>query len=68
MDYTNANGQMEKGEWRKIVADDTGMKRLGRVSSNMYTKAAATVRDRFCAYFLTENGLVPWQNAAISQS
>lgn len=68
VDYMDAAGQMQKGEWRNIVAGDVGMKDMGRISTNIYTKAAAAIRDRSCAYFLTENGLVPWQDAAISQS
>lgn len=68
VDYANENGQMQQGEWRRIVDGDSGMNDLGRVSSNMYGKAAATIRDRFSAYFLTGNGQVPWQNSVISQS
>ena len=54
------------GEWRKIVKDDSGLIPLSRNCSNNYSRDAKVVQDKFCNYFNSPEGAVPWQLDMVS--
>ena len=38
IDYEDVNGTVHPGAWRRMVQNDTGMRDLGRVGPNNYTR------------------------------
>lgn len=48
------------GEWRKMVLGDNGVRPLGNIASNNYTKTARDIRENFKAYF-SGVGALSWQ-------
>ena len=49
------------GEWREVADNDTGFVNIPRLGSNNYSRTAKEVSDRFCEYFNSRAGEVPWQ-------
>ncbi|KAF0296309.1 CLIP-associating protein [Amphibalanus amphitrite] len=45
-----------------------GLRDAGRLAANTYTRAAASARDKFAEYFVSEQGRLPWQEAVVSQN
>ena len=38
VDYEDSHGNIHPGAWRQIVSEDTGMRELGRVGGNNYSR------------------------------
>nr|XP_055051398.1 putative nuclease HARBI1 [Misgurnus anguillicaudatus] len=66
-DGTTASGEHMPGEWRTIVSGDCSMVDAGRLSSARASRAAIAVRNDLMSFFLTQQGLVPWQDAVIKK-
>lgn len=60
-DTEGPGGAQLRGEWRDIVKRDQGLRHLGRVGSNNYSRSAKLVREDFSNYFMSSIGQVPWQ-------
>lgn len=59
VDRENLNtGEIINGEWRSDT--NNSMQDVGQLTSNMYTREAAHIRDNLKNYFYTV-GSVPWQ-------
>ena len=56
-----ANGTVQDGEWR-IRVEAARMQPLFGTRNNNYTINAKEVCDRYCAYFNSDAGAVPWQD------
>ena len=61
VDAEDGNGNLLHGEWRNQTSGDTGMRRIGQVGGNRYTRSAAELRETYCDYFLSSQGEVTWQ-------
>ena len=61
VDAEDGTGNLLEGEWRAQTSGDTGMKRIGQVGGNRYTRSAAKLRETFRDYFLSSHGEVAWQ-------
>ena len=48
------------GEWRRDPVSTT-LVPLSKQGSNRYSRAAKDIRDKFCDYFNSDAGKVPWQ-------
>ncbi|KAF0292295.1 hypothetical protein FJT64_009693 [Amphibalanus amphitrite] len=42
-----------------------GLRDAGRLAANTYTRAAASARDKFAEYFVSEQGRLPWKEAVV---
>ncbi|KAK0142949.1 putative nuclease HARBI1 [Merluccius polli] len=62
---TSPSGEVQPGEWRRVVADDTNMRAVARMSTARASRAASAVRDDLKTFFQTQQGLVPWQETVI---
>ena len=51
--------ELHLAEWRQSKSNE--MISLHRQGSNVYSKAAKTILDRFCQYYSSEHGKIPWQ-------
>ena len=56
-----ADGTVQDGEWR-IRVEAARMQPLFGTRDNNYTINAKEVRDRYCAYFNSDAGAVPWHD------
>ncbi|KAK0152200.1 Protein ALP1-like [Merluccius polli] len=64
-DTTSPSGEVQPGEWRRVVADDTNMRAVARMSTARASRAASAVRDDLKTFFQTQQGLVPWQETVV---
>uniref|UniRef100_A0A1A8IWB0 DDE Tnp4 domain-containing protein n=1 Tax=Nothobranchius kuhntae TaxID=321403 RepID=A0A1A8IWB0_NOTKU len=62
--FTSA-GDVVDGEWRTVVADDTNLLDAGQLSKAQATRAAISARNDFKSFFLSPQGLVPWQESVL---
>ena len=61
VDVEDGTGNLLEGEWRVQTSGDTGMRRIGQVGGNRYTRSAAELRETYRDYFLSSHGEVAWQ-------
>ena len=61
VDAEDGTGNLLAGGWRAQTSGDTGMRRIGQVGGNRYTRSAAELREKYCDYFLSSHGEVAWQ-------
>lgn len=52
-------GTLQIGQWREEPI--SGMVRLAHQGGNRHANAAIDLRNRWCKYFNSEVGAVPWQ-------
>ena len=64
LDSEDGTGQLQRGAWRQQGLG-SGLRDGGRMGSNSHTVRAGNVRDRFADYFVSPEGLVPWQEAVV---
>lgn len=64
-DGTTAMGEQMPGEWRRLVSGDNNLVAAGRMSTARASRAAVAVRNDLKSFFLTQQGLVPWQDSVI---
>lgn len=64
VDGEDATGRLNRGAWRQQGLG-SGMRDGGRMGSNSHTVRAGAARDRLADYFLSPEGLVPWQEAVV---
>ena len=62
IDREDRDGHIQDGAWRQ-QDHAPGMRGVGRMGSNMHSRAAAGARERFADFFMTEEGRLPWQEA-----
>lgn len=57
-DFVDEHGELHEGRWRSQDMD--GLRQLGKLGSNNYSREAKNIRDRFGEFFMN-SGAVPWQ-------
>ncbi|KAF7220910.1 putative nuclease HARBI1 [Nothobranchius furzeri] len=62
--FTSA-GDVVDGEWRTVVASDSNLLDAGQLSKAQATRAAISARNDFKSFFLSPQGLVPWQESVL---
>ena len=59
-------GQLQHGDWRSgLSSQEGGLRSVKVVGSNNYKSTAKEMREKFCYYFNTLYGAVPWQDKFI---
>ena len=58
-DHEDREGNITPGDWRLESAD--GIRAIGRVGGNAYSRSAAELRDTMMDYFVSAEGAVSWQ-------
>lgn len=61
VDYEGNDGTVVHGEWRAVTRGQTGMVPVRSMSTNMYSRESARIREQLVDFFLSEAGSVPWQ-------
>ena len=67
-DCYSGSGDIVEGGWRAEAADErsSALRPLGHQGSHNYMYDARDTRERFCAYFNSNEGAVPWQVAHVN--
>lgn len=63
--YLRKNGEMERGIPQLTSADNTrdaGLEAITQAGSNNSSREAASIRNKYCDYFNSTAGEVPWQH------
>ena len=59
-------GELQHGDWRSgLISQEGGLRSVKVVGSNNYKSTAKETREKFCYYFNTPYGAVPWQEKFI---
>ena len=59
-------GELQHGDWRSgLSSQEGGLHSVKVVGSNNYKSTAKETREKFCYYFNTPYGAVPWQDKFI---
>lgn len=61
VDQEDVNGEIIPGNWRNIVGENNFINPLGRIGANIGTAAAIRQREILTQYFISEQGIIPWQ-------
>ena len=64
VDGEDSTGRLQGGVWRQQGLG-SGLRDSGRMGSNSHTVRAGNTRDRLADYFVSPEGLVPWQEAVV---
>lgn len=64
-DSVTSAGDVVHGEWRRVVAGDSNLLDPGRLSKARATRAAVSARNDFKSFFMSPQGLVPWQETVL---
>uniref|UniRef100_T1IUD8 DDE Tnp4 domain-containing protein n=1 Tax=Strigamia maritima TaxID=126957 RepID=T1IUD8_STRMM len=67
-DHDDGRGHIIDGEWRSIVAGDTGMQDIHRTNYNRNPEKAIEVREIFKRFFMSNEGQVPWQYHSVGRT
>jgi len=59
VDHEDTAGNLVPGDWRLQSAD--AIQSIHRVGSNTYSPSTADLRDTLMNYFISPEGMVPWQ-------
>ncbi|XP_034029945.1 putative nuclease HARBI1 [Thalassophryne amazonica] len=62
-DSQSESGEMQDCEWRRQVADDSGLVNPGPLSHGTASRAAVGVRRNLMHFFQSPEGTTPWQDA-----
>lgn len=57
-DYVDQEGRLQEGLWR---GENAELRALGRVRGNNPSRLALKIRDTLADYFVSQQGMVPWQ-------
>ena len=66
-DTTTACHDTQEGEWRKIVAHDTNLLDMRRLSNARSSRAAIAVRNDLKSYFMSVHGMLTWQANVVNR-
>ncbi|XP_064462155.1 uncharacterized protein LOC135372477 [Ornithodoros turicata] len=61
VDTEDNTGNLCEGRWREIMAQNCSVFKLEYSPARNSSRAAVALRDTLAAYFMTEEGAVPWQ-------
>jgi hypothetical protein len=61
------DGVVIQGEWRAMVEEAANFAPVNALSTNNYSRDAASVRNLFKEYFLSPVGTVPWQERVVNR-
>ena len=62
IDSEDSSGRLQPGEWRRLVASDSGcLQGISRARGSRYAKTASAMREQIKTYVNSETGSVPWQ-------
>ena len=64
-DSVDEEGELCPGQWRRITEGDGNFQNVGRLGANVSSFRASARREQFSDYFLTEQGMVPWQDNVV---
>ena len=64
-DTTAPSGELQPGEWRRMVEGDGNLLDAGRLSTARATRAAHAVRHDLKSFFMSTQGHLPWQDKMI---
>ena len=67
-DHEDRRGNLSNGRWRSSAKDQSGLRPLGRTSTNAYAKEAAMIREKLKNYFVSARGQLPWQSVVVNRS
>ncbi|KAJ8359016.1 hypothetical protein SKAU_G00155410 [Synaphobranchus kaupii] len=67
VDTVTSSGELQQGEWRQVVEGDTNLLSHGRLTMERATRLAVLVREQFKDYFLTESGMLPYQERIVQR-